>query len=103
MQKNQENHSTLSTDIGDWLFHRTLGMQDHTQLKGHDSTVASIDVELQATNKQITQLFPEILALCYFGEDSACPGMPGHTQQILHDLTKASMDIKLHAKNDHLK
>ena len=51
----------------------------------------------------MTQLFPEILALCYFGEDSACPGMPGHTQQILHDLTKASMDIKLHAKDDHLK
>ena len=35
----------------------------------------------------------EILALCYFGEGSACPGMPDQTQQILHDLTKVSMDI----------
>ena len=30
---------------------------------------------MQHINK-ITQPFPEILALCYFGEGSACPGMP---------------------------
>ena len=35
--------STLSIDIGD-LFQRTLGMQDHTQLKYRDNTVTSIDV-----------------------------------------------------------
>ena len=41
----------------------------------------------------ITQPFPEILLLCYFGEPWTCPGMPDQTQQILQDLTKASMDI----------
>ena len=44
----------------------------------------------QQINK-IAQLFPEILAICYFGERLACPGML--TQQILDDLNKASMDI----------
>ena len=34
------------------LFQRTLGMQDHTHIKWHENTVASIDVELHATNKQ---------------------------------------------------
>ena len=38
--------------VGDLLFQRTLGMQDHTQLKWHDNTVASIDVQLNATNEQ---------------------------------------------------
>ena len=47
---------------------------------------------MQQKNK-LTQPFPKILALCYFGEGSACPGMPDQTQQILQDLTKASMDI----------
>ena len=42
---------------------------------------------------KITQPFPEILLLCYFGEPWTCPGMPDQTQQILQDLTKASMDI----------
>ena len=42
--KNQQNHSTLSRDIGDLLFQRTLGMQDHIQPKRYDKTVASIDV-----------------------------------------------------------
>ena len=46
----------------------------------------------QQINK-IAQLFPEILAICYFGERLACPGMPDQTQQILDDLNKASMDI----------
>ena len=40
---------------------------------------------------KITQLFPEILAHCYFEERWACPSMPGHTQKILHDLTIASL------------
>ena len=35
---------TLSKDIGDLLLQRTLGMLDHTQLKQHDNTVASMDV-----------------------------------------------------------
>ena len=39
---------------------------------------------MQQINK-ITQPFPEILALCYFGEGSACLGMPEKNQQILHD------------------
>ena len=43
----------------------------------------------QQINK-IAQLFPEILAICYFGERLACPDQ---TQQILDDLNKASMDI----------
>ena len=67
-----------------------VGMLDHTQLKLHDNTVASMDVLLHATNK-ITQLFPRILVLCYFAESWTYLGMP--YQQILHDLTKASMDI----------
>ena len=47
---------------------------------------------MQQINK-ITQLFPEILLLCYFGEPWTCPGMSDETQQILQDLTKASIDI----------
>ena len=47
---------------------------------------------MQQINK-IAPLFPEILAICYFGECLACPGMPDETQQILHNLTKASMNI----------
>ena len=47
---------------------------------------------MQQINK-ITQHFPEILVLCYFGKPWACPGMPDQTQKILHDLAKASMDI----------
>ena len=39
--KNQQNHPTLSRDISDLLFQRTLGMQDHVQLKQHDNTAAS--------------------------------------------------------------
>ena len=42
---------------------------------------------------KITQPYPEILLLCYFGEPWTSPGMPDQTQQILQDLTKASMDI----------
>ena len=51
---------------------------------------------MQQINK-ITQPFPEILLLCYFGEPWTCPGMSAQTQQILNltakDLTKVSMDI----------
>ena len=39
--------------------------------------------------QQITQPLPEILALCYFREGSACLGMPEKNQQILHNQTKA--------------
>ena len=42
---------------------------------------------------KIAQPFLEILGICYFGENLACPGKPDQTQQILQDLTKASMDI----------
>ena len=47
---------------------------------------------MQQINK-IAQPFPEIFAICYFGEHWACPGMPDQTQQAWHDLTRASMDI----------
>ena len=47
---------------------------------------------MKQVNK-ITQIFPGILALSYFGERWACPGMLGQTKHILHDLTKASMDF----------
>ena len=43
--------------------------------------------------KKITQPFPEILLLCYFGEPWTYPGMPDQTQQVLQNLTKASMHI----------
>ena len=42
--KNQQNFSTLSRDISDLLFQRILVMPDHTQLRGHDNTEASLDV-----------------------------------------------------------
>ena len=38
------NKITLSIDISDLLFHRTLGMPNHTQLKQHENIVASPDV-----------------------------------------------------------
>ena len=47
---------------------------------------------MQQINK-IAQPFPEIFAICYFGEHWACPGMPDQTQQIFCDLNKASTDI----------
>ena len=59
-------------------------------LKLHDNNVASMDVQLHATNKILVL---EILVLGYFGECWAFPGMSDQTQQILHDLTKASMDV----------
>ena len=43
-QKNQQNQSTMYRDIVDLLFQRPLGMLEHTQLKQHDHTVASLDV-----------------------------------------------------------
>ena len=48
----------LSRDIGDLLFQRTLNMPDHTQLKRHDNTVASMDVYLHTTNKQNISTLP---------------------------------------------
>ena len=42
--KNQQNHLSLSKDIGDLLLQRTLGMPDNTQLKQHNNSVASMDV-----------------------------------------------------------
>ena len=39
---------------------------------------------------KITQPFPEILLLCYFGEPWTFPG--NQTQQMLQDLTKCSTD-----------
>ena len=81
--------------MGNLLFQRTLGIEDHTQLK-YMLTCNHI----QQANK-ITQHFRKILELCYFREGSACQGMPDQTQQRLHDLTKASLDIQLHAKNEH--
>ena len=47
---------------------------------------------MQQINK-ITQPFPEVLLLYYFGKPWTYPDMPDHTQQILQDLTKACMDI----------
>ena len=44
IQKINKNHSTISRDISDLLFQRTLGMPDHTQPKRHDNTEASLDV-----------------------------------------------------------
>ena len=40
----QKINSTLSRDTGDLLFQKTLGMQDHIQLKRHHNSAASIDV-----------------------------------------------------------
>ena len=37
-------NKTLSRDIDGLVFQRTLGMQEHTQLKQHDNAVASVDV-----------------------------------------------------------
>ena len=55
---------------------------------------------MQQINK-ITQSFPEISGLCYFGKRWAFLDMPDPNQKLLHDLTKASIDISLHAKNEH--
>ena len=48
------NPTTLSRDIADLLFQRTMGMPDmsgHTQEKLHDQTVASMDILLHAKSK----------------------------------------------------
>ena len=47
---------------------------------------------MQQINKRALT-FPEIFAICYFGERWECAAMPDQTQQTLHDWTKASMDI----------
>ena len=57
----------LSRDTGDFLFQRTLDMPDHTQLKRHGNTVASVDVYLHATNKQnISTLLKDIDDLLFW-------------------------------------
>ena len=85
---NQQNHSTLSRDIDNLLFQRTLGMLHHSQLK-QQLKFPLMRNYMQQVNK-ITQPFPEILAFCYF---ERMLSMPDQTQQILHDLTKVFMDI----------
>ena len=44
MQKINKITKTFPEILAICLFQRTLGMQDHTQIKRHDNTVASIDV-----------------------------------------------------------
>ena len=47
-------------------FQRTLDLLDHTQLKLHDYTVASMDVQLHAANKQNKPTYSrDIGALCF--------------------------------------
>ena len=66
LAKNQQNHSTVSKDIGDLLFKRTLAMLDHTQLKRHDNNLASMDVQLHTTNKQNNATIPRDIAILLF-------------------------------------
>ena len=86
--KNQQNHSTLSINIGNLLFQRILGIPDNTQLKRHN-TVASKDVQTHAINKQNNSNLARDTGTLLFWR---MLGMPDQTQQI-HDLTKAYMDI----------
>ena len=58
-KKPTKSLNPFQRDISDLLFQRTLGMPDHTQLKQHDNTVASLDVQLHATNKQNSSTFPK--------------------------------------------
>ena len=93
LAKNQQNHSTVSKDIGDLLFKRTLAMLDHTQLKRHDNNLASMDVQLHTTNKQNNATTPrDIVILENVGHAQACLTKLNN-QQLLHELTKASTDI----------
>ena len=70
----------------------------NTLLKRHDQFVALIFVWLQAKT-----LFPLIMAICYFGELSACPDMSDHNQQKLHNQFIASINVWLYIKyhNNH--
>lgn len=63
----------------------------NTLLKRHDQFVALIFVWLQAKT-----LFPLIMAICYFGELSACPDMSDHNQQKLHNQFIASINVWLY-------
>ena len=65
-------------------------MLEHTQLKQHDSTVASLDVQLHATDKQNSSTFPRDIGNLLLWRTL---GMADQIQQILHELTKAFMDI----------
>ena len=58
------------------------------------------NMQLHVINK-ITQPFPEISGLCYFGKRWAFLDIPDPNQKLLHHLTKASIDVSLHAKNEH--
>ena len=75
--KNQQNHSTLSRDIGSSLFQRTLGMLDYTQLKQHNTVASMMCNNLQQINK-IARSFLEILIL-YFRKCWVCLGMHDQT------------------------
>ena len=78
------------------LSQRTLGMPNHTQIKQHDNTVGSMDMQhAYATNKQNNSTLPKDIGALLFWKTL---GMLHQTQQMLHDLTKASVDIYLHAK-----
>ena len=48
---------------------------------------------------KITQPFPKILTLSYFGEGSTCPGMPDQNQLLLQNLTKGSTDNYMEKMN----
>ena len=41
-------------------------MQDHIQLKQHDNTVASMNVQLHATNKQNNSMLPRDIGTLLF-------------------------------------
>ena len=77
-------------------FQTPLGVLDYNQLELHDNTVASMDVQLHATNKQNKPIYSQdIGTLRFFREHWTCPGIPDHTQQLSHYLTKASINILL--------
>ena len=76
---------TLSKDIDELLLQRILGMLEHTQLKQHDNTAASMDVQLHATNKQNNLTLPRDIVALLCGECWTYSVMPDQTHQILQD------------------
>ena len=66
--KKLKNHSDLSIDIADLIFHITLGLPEHNHLNQHDNTVLSMDVQLHVTNKQNSStLCRNISTLIFWG------------------------------------
>ena len=81
-EMNQDNHSSLSRDGSNLLFLTTLGMPGNDNISKNDKINSQFPSmpDSMRNIKTITQLFPEILEICYLEALWVCTGMSDSTQ-----------------------